>query len=47
MVVRSLPAHGCEGIEDSGFGLFEIRQCQDRFGDFFFFRGFDMGGGLL
>ncbi len=29
MVVRSLPAHGCEGIEDSGFGLFEIGQCQD------------------
>lgn len=27
MVVRSLPAHGCEGIEDSGFGLFEIGQC--------------------
>ena len=29
MVVRSLPAHGGEGIEDSGFSLFEIRQCQD------------------
>src|SRR5450759_896623 len=29
MAVRSLPAHGCEGIEDGGFGLFEIRQCKD------------------
>src|SRR5207253_1210455 len=29
VVVRSLPAHGREGIEDSRFGLFEIRQCKD------------------
>jgi hypothetical protein len=28
--------------------LFEIRQCQDRFGAiFFFFQGFDMSDGLL
>ena len=25
VVVRTLPAHGCEGVEDSGFRLFEIR----------------------
>lgn len=25
VVVCTLPAHGCEGVEDSGFRLFEIR----------------------
>jgi hypothetical protein len=25
MVVRSLTAHGCEGIKDSGLGLFRER----------------------
>ena len=46
MVVRSLPAHGREGIEDSGFGLFEIRRARTRFG-ILFFRDFDMSDGLL
>src|ERR1035438_1567794 len=44
------PAHGCEAIEDSGFGLLEIRQCQDPLRRFLLLsrlRGFDMGGGLL
>ena len=47
VIVGPLSAFRREGVENGGFRLFQIGQGEDAFRDFFFFRDFGIGDGIL
>ena len=47
VVIAPLTAPRREAVQDCRFRLFEVGECQARFGDRLFFLDFGMGGGLL